>query len=319
LILSLGILKVEVDNPRWRPLEDDWREIAPHLAQDAWEEGKKDGLDSRLNNLQRAFEQRYNETFRGIGVDKLYETVGRDIGLPDRHVAEICDTLENWMFQQWLEGTYSVSELETFLDDLLESLNNRVNAIPSKVETVKSRLVQLYERIDENNTRFAKVGIIGRALNRPGDIFNAQTGLLTEAYHQRTLIQAWNFAEKLLRRVTAELRDRLRPEVADFRVGLSSVNDFFRRRIEQTCQDSVRNNIEAANVVKFFEPAGVRRFCRSLLEQEQWQRSWAGTIRRAMVESAKEHKQRMSGREKHFAMLVHHSSRHPMRCACSRM
>jgi len=51
-------------------------------------------------------------------VDKLYETVGRDIGLPDRHVAEICDTLDNWMFQQWLEGTYSVSELETFLDDL---------------------------------------------------------------------------------------------------------------------------------------------------------------------------------------------------------
>jgi len=72
-----------------------------------------------------------------------------------------------------------------------------VNAIPSKVETFKSRLGQLYERIDENNARFAKIGIIGRALNRPGDIFNAQTGLLTEAYHQRTLIQAWNFAEKI--------------------------------------------------------------------------------------------------------------------------
>jgi len=106
--------------------------------------------------------------------------------------------------------------------------------------------------------------------------------------------------------VIAELRDRLRPEVADFRVGLSSVNDFFRRRIEQTCQESGHNNVETANVVKFFEPAGVRRFCRSLLEQEQWQRSWAGAIRRAMVDSAREHKQRMSGKEKHFAMLVQH-------------
>ena len=306
LILSKGILKTEIDNPRWRSLEEDWHDIAPHLAQDAWEEGKKDGLDARLNNLQRAFEQRYNDTFRGVGVDKLYETVSRDIALPDRHVAEICNTLESWMFEQWLEGSYSVSELETYLDDLLESLNDRVNTISSKVEAFKARVGQLYEKIDENNARFAKVGIIGRALNRPGDIFNAQTTLLTEAYHLRTLIQAWGFAEKLLRRVIAELRDRLRPEVANLRVGLSAVNDFFRRRIEQTCQDSSQNHIETANVVKFFEPAGVRRFCRSLLEQEQLQRSWAGTLRRAVVDSAKEHKQRMSGREKYFAMLVQH-------------
>jgi hypothetical protein len=311
LTLTKGVLEAEIANPRIRPIEDDWRDIAPHLMEDAWEGGRQDGRDPRLGELQKAFEQRYNETFRGIGVEKFYETAARDIALPDRHVAEICDTLEAWMFQQWLDGLHSVSELETFLDDLLEDLNRRVNAIPARLENYKSQLGQIYERLDENNARFAKVGLLGRALGRPGDIFNAQAALYTEAFEKRTLVQAWGFAEKLLKRVIAELRDRLRPEVAEFRVGLSAVNDFFHRRLEQTCQDNGQNNVETANVVKFYEPGGVRRFCRSLLEQEQLQRSWAGKLRRAAVDCARENKQRMSGREKHFSLLVRHFVKTP--------
>lgn len=306
ITLAKGILEAEINNPRWRPLEDDWRDITPHLMADAWEGGRREGIDPRLGELQKAFEQRYNETFRGIGVDKFYETTARDIALPDRHVAEICDTLEEWMFQQWLDGVHSITELESFLDDLLEELNRRVNAIPARLENYKAQLGQIHDRIDENSERFAKVGLLGRALGRPGDIFNAQAGLFTEVYEKRTFLQAWGFADKLLKRVIAELRDRLRPEVAEFRVGLSAVNDFFRRRLDQTCQDDGQNNVETANVVKFYEPAGVRRFCRSLLEHEQLQRSWAGTLRRAAVDCAKENKQRMSGREKNFALLVRH-------------
>ncbi len=306
LTLSKGILKNEIDNPRWRSHEDDWYEIAPHLARDVWAEGVVDRLDLRLADLQNSFEQRYKHTYRTIGVDKLYETVGRDIALPDRHVAEICDTLENWMFEQWEEGTYSISELETFLDDLLESLNDRVNAIPTKVEALKARLGQLHELIEKNNVRFSKIGVIGRALNRPSDIFKTQTDLLKESYCKRTLIQAWGFAEKLLRRIIAELRDRLRPEIGEFQAGLSSVNNFFRSRIAQTCQDSSQNKIESTNVVRLFDSVGVHRFCRTLLEHEQVQRSWAGELRREMLVNAKEHKQQMNGKEKHFAMLVQH-------------
>jgi hypothetical protein len=306
ITLTKGILATEVNNPRWRPIQDDWHDIAPHLMEDAWEGGRRDGLDPRLGELEKAFQQRYHETFRGVGVDKFYEAAARDLGLPDRHVAEICDTLEQWMFDQWLEGTYSVTELESFLDDLLEDLDRRLNAIPARLEAIKKSLGALNDRMDENSARFAKVGLLGRAMGRPGDIFNAQAGLLTEVYEKRTLVQAWTFAERLLRRVVAELRDRLRPTVADFRVGLSQVNDFFRRRLDQTCQDDGANNVETANVVKFYEPAGVRRFCRSLLELEQAQRSWAGALRRKAVEAAAENKQRKSGREKHFAMMVQH-------------
>ncbi|BBL73340.1 tubulin-like doman-containing protein [Methylomagnum ishizawai] len=306
ITLSKGILATEISNQRWKPIQETWNDIAPHLKTDAWEGGSGNGIDPRLDRLETAFQDYYNDSFRGVGVDKLYEAVGRDVGLPDRHVAEICDTVEQWMFGQWQDGTYSVTELETFLDDLIEDLERRLGTIPARLEAIKKSLGGLNERMDDNSSRWAKMGILGRAMGRPGDIFNAQADLLTEVYEKRTLIQAWTFAEKLLRRVVAELRDRLRPSLAEFRVGLSQVNDFFQRRRGQTCQDDAASNVETANVVKFYEPAGVRRFCRSLLELEQMQRSWAGVLRRKAVDTAAENKQRKSGREKGFAMMVQH-------------
>lgn len=311
ITLSQGILSSEIANSRWRPLDEDWRTIAPHLSKDAWDLGRGEGRDPRLDELEKAFQQRWAETFRGIGVERFFETAARDLRLPDRHVAEICETLETWMFAQWVEGNLSVSDLETFLDDLIEELERRLKTIPAKVEGLKQRLGTLNEHMDTNRDRFTKAGLLGRMLGRPGDIFNAQVNLLAETYEKRTLIQAWTFAECLLRAVVAQLREGLRTEVAEFRVGLSGVQEFFQRRVERTCQPGPQTDVEKANVVKFYEPEKVRRFCRSLLEQEQRQRTWAAVLRRRAVETAREQRQRTSGREPPFAMMVTHFIKTP--------
>jgi len=164
----------------------------------------------------------------------------------------------------------------------------------------------LSDRLDENRKLWSKVGPLGRLLGRPGNIFDAQATILTEQFEKRTLYQAWTFAEKLLKKVITELRGPRRDAVAEFRVGLSEINDFFRHRFDQTCQDSSQNNLEATNVVKLYDPAHIRSFCRSLLEQEQLQRSWASELRCKAVDRAKEKKQSsMGGREKYFAMMIH--------------
>jgi hypothetical protein len=304
--LSKGILSNEIDNRRWRPIDEDWRTIAPHLAMDAWAQGRGEGRDPRLDLLEKALQERWASTFRGIGVERFYETATRDMRLPDRHVAEICEVLENWMFDQWDDGNLSVSDLETFLDDLIEELERRVAAVPGKIQGFKQRLGTLNEDIDANRKRFAKTGVLGRMLGRPGDIFNAQVPLLAEIYEKRTLVQAWTFAERLLRAVVAELREGLRGHVAEFRVGLSGVHEFFVRRMDRTCQPAIAVNIESANVVKFYDPDKVRKFCRSLLEQEQMQRSWAAVLRKRAIDAAREQRQRTSGREPPFAMMEQH-------------
>ncbi len=306
ITLSQGILSNEIDNTRWHRHDEDWRTIAPHLAKDAWDLGRGDGIDPRLNELEKAFQQRWAETFRGIGVERFFETAARDLRLPDRHVAEICETLETWMFAQWVEGNLSISDLETFLDDLIEELERRLGTIAAKVQGLKQRLGTLNEQMDTNRDRFARAGLLGRMMGRPGDIFNAQVDLLAETYEKRTLIQGWTFADRLLRAVAAQLRESLRTEVAEFRVGLSAVHEFFLRRMERTCQPGTQTDVEKANVVKFYEPEKVRRFCRSLLELEQRQRTWAAVLRKRAVDSAREQRQRTSGREPPFAMMVTH-------------
>jgi hypothetical protein len=58
--------------------------------------------------------------------------------------------------------------------------------------------------------------------------------------------------------------------------------------------------------VKFYEPEQVYKFCRTLLESEQLQKSWAGGVRRAFLAAAEENKRNSQGREKLFSLLVTH-------------
>lgn len=311
ITLSQGILATEINNPRWRPVSEDWQEVTPHLKEDAWALPWEGGRDPRLDELEKLFQERYGDTFRGIGVEKFYETAQRDLRLPDRHIAEIIDNLERWLFECWLEGSYGISELDVLVTDLVEDLEQRLGAIPARLENLKEQMDHLIAKLDANNERWARVGLIARLLKRPANIFDAQAEILTALYEKRTWHQAWSFADRLLRLLIAELRDRLRPEIAEFRLGLVNVNDFFRKRIDQTCQDNPGQRVETTNVIKFYEPDKVRRFCRSLLEMEQQQRSWAGRLRREAVRTAEENKRRNGQREKYFAMLVAHFTKTP--------
>ena len=311
ITLSKGILATEINNHRWRPISEDWQEVTPHLKEDAWAAAWEGGRDPRLDELEKLFQERHGDTFRGIGVEKFYETAQRDLKLPDRHIAEIVDNLERWLFDRWLEGSHAVSELEVLVDDLVEDLDQRLGAIPARLENLKEQVDRLTEKLDENNDRWARVGPFGRFLKRPANIFDAQAVILTDLYEKRTWHRAWSFADRLLRLLIAELRDRLRPEIAEFRLGLITANDFFRKRIDQTCQDNPGQRVETTNVIKFYEPDKARRFCRSLLEMEQQQRSWAGRLRRETVKTAEENKRRINGREKYFAMLATHFTKTP--------
>jgi hypothetical protein len=308
ITLSQGILPAEVESKLWKEIGRDWQEITPRLKGDAWDMPKENKRDPRLDGLQKLFQDRFNETFRGMGVNKFYETKTQDLGKPDRQVAEIRDALESWMLTEWLEGRLSVSELETLLDDLLEDLEARVKAIPERLEKLEEREQIAAAKVTSNRNTWAAVGLIATALGKPAKIFDAQAECLQEQFEVQTWRRAWSFAQVLLNKVISELRDQLKPEVADFRNGLDAAIRFFGERIDQTCQEAGQDDIQQ-NVVKFYEPARVRKFCRTLLEAEQLQRTWAGTVRRALVAAAEANKRNSKGREKLFAMLDTHGVR----------
>ncbi len=308
ITLSVGILDAEISNPRWRPISEYWQDQTPHIKEDVLNAPRDARHGSLLDDMEKEFQRCYQDTFRGLGVEKFYETVTRDINLPDRHVAQICENVERWMFDQWLEGNLSLAELEVFLDDLIEDLEERLNTIiPKRQEILRNQREKLSETLDKNSALYARTGPVGRLLKRDVNIFNDQAEVLTKFYENRSWHQAWTFALRLLQRVIPELRDRLKPEVAAFRTGLVSVNEFFQKIINRTCQDNnPSGTVEAAHVIKFYEPDKVRKLPGSLLAIEKEQRSWAGRLRREIVRTSEENKAEQNGLEKYFSMLVAH-------------
>ena len=91
--------------------------MTPHLKENAWAATWEGGRDPRLDELEKLFQERYGDTFRGIGMEQFYQTAQRDLNLLDRHIAEITDNLEKWLFEEWLGGRLSISEIEILVDD----------------------------------------------------------------------------------------------------------------------------------------------------------------------------------------------------------
>jgi len=309
ITLSEGILPGEIANPKWRSIDQDWEMITPHLKKDAWSLPRDDRRDARLDDLYKAFQGHYGNTFRGVGVEKFYEAAARDLRLPDRYISEICETLEKWTFQEWSDGR-AVSDIDVLLDDLGEDLHKRLDEIRTRLVTLESQVAGAEEKLARNKQAWARVGLLGRAFGKPAKLFDAQAGVLEDLYRKRTWIHANQFAEKLLKGLIPALRDRMRPSVGAFRAGLSEINEFFQKRVAQTCQDPVGDRAES-HVINFHDPDKARRFCRSLLEAEQQQRVWAGALRQEAVKTAEENTRRVSGREKYVEMMVNQFLKKP--------
>lgn len=309
--LESGVLEDEIKARHpWKAVQQDWEDVVVHLKRAAWEYPHESKKDVRLDILQDEFQRRYAETFRSLGVENFYNTKLEDLGKPERHIAEARDALERWMLQEWEEGRLAAVDLETFLDDLLEDLESRLGRIPATRDKLAEGEALVSGKIAANRDLWGQTGFFGRTfLSKRENLFEAQAELLRELYERRTLQAAWRFAETFLARLLAELRDKLKPELAEFRNGLDEAIQFFDNRIARTVQVDEPSNDLQDNVVKFYEPAKVRKFVRTLLEQEKEQKTWAGDVRRRFLQVVGENQRQSKGRERHFSALVAHGIR----------
>jgi len=233
--LEVGILDEEIKAKRvWKSIQQDWEDVMPHLKQGAWAFPHENGRDIRLELLQEEFQRRYEETFRGLGVENFYNTKLQDLGKSDRHMAEVRDILEKWMLQEWEEGRMSAKDIEIFLDDLLEDMESRLQAISTIRDKLADGELAVNDNIAANRELWGKTGLLGRTFGRREKIFEAQAELLRELYERRTLQVAWRFAETFLSRLVAELRDKLKADLNEFGNGLDEALRFFDTRIAQT-------------------------------------------------------------------------------------
>lgn len=166
------------------------------------------------------------------------------------------------------------------------------------------------EKIAANRDLWGQTGFFGRTFtSKRENVFEEQSELLRGLYERRTLQMAWRFAETFLARLLAELRDKLKPDLVEFRNGLDEALRFFDGRISHTVQADEQQNDIQENVIKFYEPVKVRKFVRTLLEKEQDQKTWAGDVRRRFLQVVTENQRQSKGRERYFSALVAHGIR----------
>lgn len=328
ITLSQGILATEIEAQQrgWLPHFQHWSTAAKPFFKRAASATSVNGRDERLSTLEAEFDHHADKQYRGVGRDRFFDMKIEDLGQPDRHVAELRHSLEDWMMDQWLAGDYGIADLETLLDDLVADLRRRASDIPAALEKFTEEEKVLLGSIQQNQQAWEKIGLGGRKLGWTGlfttfeEVLEAQKGHLIELHRIRTQRRSWQFAAELLRKITAELEAKVRPLLGEARTALDGLYRFFESSRQSTCQDDLApsgvegGGAESArglqnNVVKLYHPAEIRRFAASLLEEEKNQRAWAAQSRTGQLDLAQQRSRQANGRERSFAMLVLHGLR----------
>lgn len=308
LKLNTPILRDE-EKYQWAndSIEKHWQDIVSHLKSNAWSQPAEQGRDKRLDTLDRNFKIRFDSNFRNLGVISFYKLKRDELDKSGQHISEIHQSIENWMFIEWQEGRLSVTDLEHLLDALLSYLEDRHSRIATTQQELKSGIEELNQKLDTNRKTWDDIGILWRERKQVA-CFEERALLLRNLYEKRTLQTAWSFAERLLERLIAELRDSLKADLATFRNGLDNAIDFFRIHEESTVKDKENNTNDPYinNVIKFYDPAKVKSVVRSLLENEQQQQAWAGKVRRTFINNVDEIRRQSRGSEKFFASFVNY-------------
>src|SRR5262249_39293766 len=70
LTLSTGILPEDIANKRWKPINNEWQDVIPNFKTLVHEQK----ADSWLGELAKLCQKRFEQDYRGLGVQGFYRT-----------------------------------------------------------------------------------------------------------------------------------------------------------------------------------------------------------------------------------------------------
>ena len=149
MTLSLGTLPEEISNTKWKPISSDWQEVIPNFKSVAR------GLDKKiwLDEFQKTCQQRYSHNWRGMGVQKFYET---KLAVRKEHAKEIRRNIEGQLFAEWQNGAKSMHDVNREVSALLGALEERTKLADEKIVQSRDAESKAAEWIDANNRQWAK-------------------------------------------------------------------------------------------------------------------------------------------------------------------
>jgi hypothetical protein len=281
LALSIGILPEDVNNKKWKPINNEWQDVIPNFKSVVREKGREAWLD----DLAKLCEKRFDQDYRGVGVRNFYKTKSKS---RKEHAREIRRRIEEEMFNEWKNGVKSAFDVSRLLAALLDAIDERQKLVDDKITQMKDNEETAANRVRVNNQDWAHMGILQKAvLGKPDSLLDAQGEALQEQYIYRTRIEALIFAKQLMEDIVAEITD-LKSEVdkcaSTAAAAVKKYNDRLAERVTDDGKIDLREQL-----VRFYDPNLVKRVSSNLVKDENEQRTQTARVRQALLEKLGDH------------------------------
>lgn len=274
LTLSVGILPEDVNNKRWKPINNEWQDVIPNFKSLVREKRRETWLDE----LAKLCEKRFDQDYRGLGVRNLYKA---KLKAKKEHVKEIRRRVEDDLFNEWKNGIKSTYDISRLLAALLDATDERLKGLDDKITQAKDNEQDAANRVKLNNEAWARMGIISKAIGRPDSLLDAQGETLQEQYVYRTRIEALIFAKQLVEELMVELTD-LKSEVDKCTSTISGAIKKYNDRIAERINDDGSIDLRE-QLVRFYNPELVRTITRNLVKDENEQRTQVNRVRLSLI------------------------------------
>lgn len=275
LILSAGILPEDVSNKRWKPVNDEWHDLIPSFKSVVREMREP----SWLGELQKLFQKRFDEDYRGLGVRNFYRTKLR---AKKEHVNEIRRLVETDLFGEWRNGARSTHDVSRLLAALIETTEERLKLMDDKIVQMKSAEEASAAKVLANNQEWSRVGLLGKVVfGKPESLLNAQGDALYEQYLYRTRVEGWTFAKQLTEELISELSG-LKAEVDTATSTIAEAIKRYNERIGERITDEGGADVRQ-QLVRFYKPELVKSVTKSLIKNEDEQRTQTSRVRQGLI------------------------------------
>ena len=278
LTLSVGILPEEVNNPRWKPIVKEWLDVLPQFMGLVQEQDN----EVWLNEIEKLMAQRFDETFRNLGVRKFYET---KLAARKDHVRELRRRVEVEVFDDWKNGVKSMHDVARCIGALITSLEERLLAADDRITRAKGNVDMAEQKVTANRQEWARVGILSNLFGKRRNLLDAQGESLRELYTARTQAEAWSFAKRLLQEAVTAFNS-LATDISLSAQRVDECSKEFKKRVDERCNDSGNPDLRQS-LVRFYNADYVRQFSSDLDKDKSEQSRQAQSVRNALIEQIK--------------------------------
>lgn len=230
LTYEVKVLPSDKDQQKFK---DYWHDKTINYA----EEAKL--ASNALNELDDILADFYEKQFRGVGVAEYYK--GKERAISDI-AKEIRRTIEHELFAKWKVGDISIVELQKISKLLIERITETRKSLDEKLEKEHEELDALTIERDDNILDWNNKGFLSKKVfGGNTSSFTTHQEILTDYYTCKTMIQAWEFAQKLAAKLFVEI-GKLDADISSFGQKVNDAIDETERLI--AAQKKVNKGLE---------------------------------------------------------------------------